>query len=261
MAAETRSQNALDTSRSWIYVLVMFYSTHQIWTAALARNRAALSVIVAQLWALLEVFGGADAVRLPRSVHSSVLRVLRPAESAVRRLIVIAARDVIAPVPKPPGLATVAKRGTSRQPPSRMSFKLIDPRKRFQVQRVIYTTQTPRISIIAPDAPFAPIFAQPPSLDRVPLPCSADRPISARRLCLRLKALTSALDDVPHQAKRLALWQFKRATEVPPKFSSPLRPGKPPGYRRRSDHEVDDILSECHSYAMGVLNEVRTNTS
>jgi hypothetical protein len=240
----------------------MFYSTHQIWTAALARNSAALAAIVAQLWALLEVFGGADAMRLPRSVHSSVLRVLRPAESALRRLIVIAARDVmVAPVPKSTGPAPIGKRVTPRKHPSRMSFKLIDPRKRFQVQRVIYTTQTPRISIIAPDAPFAPIFAQPPSLVRVPLPCAADRPMSARRLCLRLKALTSALDDIPQQAKRLARWQFKRAKEVLPKFSSPLRPGKPPGYRRRSDHEVDDILSECHSYAMGVLSEVRTNTS
>jgi hypothetical protein len=240
----------------------MFYSTHQIWTAAVARNSAALAAIVAQLWALLEVFGGADAVRLPRAVHSSVLRVLRPAESALRRLIVIAARDVVvAPVPKSAGPAPIGKRVTPRRPQARMSFKLIDPRKRFQVQRVIYTTQTPRISFIAPDAPFAPLFAQPPSLVRVPLPCAADRPMSARRLCLRLTALTSALDDIPHQAKRLARWQFKRATQVLPKFSSPLRPGKPPGYRRRSEHEVDDILSECHSYAMGVLSEVRTNTS
>jgi hypothetical protein len=238
----------------------MFYSTHQIWTAALTRNNAALATIVAQLWALLEVFGGADAVRLPRAVHSTILRVLRPAESAVRRLIVIAARDVVAPVPKPASLATFGKRVTPRQPPSRMSFKLIDPRKRFQIQCVTYTTLTPRISFIAPDAPFAPLFAQPQSPERQPIPSAAERPISARRLTLRLKALTSALEDIPRHAVRLARLRLRRTSE-PRGFFSPLRRGKPPGHRKRAQHEIDSILAECHEFAVGVLSERRPNTS
>jgi hypothetical protein len=239
----------------------MFYFSQHIWNDAVARNSAALAAIVAQLWALLEVFGGADAVRIPRAVHSTILRVLRPAESALRRLIVIAARDVtVASVPPRAGLATFGKRDAPRKPPSRMSFKLIDPRKRFQIQRVTYTTLNPRISFIAPDAPFAPVFAQPASPQRMPIPSAAERPISARRLTLRLKALTSALEDIPRQAKRLVRLQLRR-TSAPPRFSSPLRRGNPPGHRTRSQHEIDDILNECHKYALGVLSESKLDTS
>ena len=31
-----------------------------------------------------------------------------------------------------------------------------------------------------------------------------------------------------------------------PEFKSPLRPGHPPGYRRKPTHEVDEVLTECH---------------
>ena len=62
------------------------------WARAIERNSEALKGIVETLFAML---GLAPVVRLPRSVHSAVLRVLRPAESAMRRLIVIAARGLV----------------------------------------------------------------------------------------------------------------------------------------------------------------------
>jgi hypothetical protein len=34
-----------------------------------------------------------------------------------------------------------------------------------------------------------------------------------------------------------------------PSFKSPLRPGYPPGHRKRKIHEVDELLSECHGLA------------
>jgi hypothetical protein len=69
----------------------------------------------------------------PAPLHRAVLRVLRPAESALRRLIVIAAQGLevkIAPSrPKPTG--AIKRKGGKRQP----SFPLFDPRKRFGARR------------------------------------------------------------------------------------------------------------------------------
>ena len=65
------------------------------WDLAIARNSKALKGIIQVLFALLGLDGGEAAQRIPRSLHSAVLAVLRPAESAVRRLIVVAARGVV----------------------------------------------------------------------------------------------------------------------------------------------------------------------
>ena len=62
---------------------------------AIKRNSEALKGIVAALFAMLGLDGEAMVGRIPRSLHRAVLRVLRPAESAVRRLIIIAARGLV----------------------------------------------------------------------------------------------------------------------------------------------------------------------
>ena len=38
-----------------------------------------------------------------------------------------------------------------------------------------------------------------------------------------------------------------------PKFRSPLRPGRPPGYRRKPVHLVDEVLAECHWLAWDAM--------
>ncbi|TCD14236.1 hypothetical protein [Oricola cellulosilytica] len=65
------------------------------WEGAIAQNRADLERIVAALFALAGLIGMKTVATLPRSVHDQILLVLRPAESAVRRLIVTAARHVL----------------------------------------------------------------------------------------------------------------------------------------------------------------------
>ncbi len=140
-----------------------------------------------------------------------------------------------------------------------LSFQLFDPRKRFGQQRVTYTSKVPRIFFIAPAAPFSPLFAQPSE----PMPAPHREPekqISARRMCLRLKALAAALEDVPRQAKRLVRLQARRDNRK--SMIPPLRPGKPPGHRNMPTRGIDYILEECHKFAMGVLAEHRRpNTS
>ncbi len=242
----------------------MFYRFKQVWDAALVHNARALALVAADILAMLQVYGGMDAASLPRSVHSAILRVLRPAESALRRLIVIAARELV-PEPAPTKATptqTTRHHTSPRKPATSMSFQLVDPRKRFGAPRVTYTTLNPRISFIAPAAPFSPLSPQPQALpDRAPISENADRHISTRRLNLRLKAFTSALEDIPRHANRLLRWRIRREAQQPPRYYSPLRPGHPPGHRARPWHEVDDILAECHKYALGVLSEARPNTS
>jgi hypothetical protein len=77
--------------------------------------------------------------------------------------------------------------------------------------------------------------------------------VGAARLTRRLQALKLALDDLPRQARRLARWRVRREKAQSPKFKSPLRPGHPPGHRRKPVHEVDEVLIECHGLACDAM--------
>jgi hypothetical protein len=77
--------------------------------------------------------------------------------------------------------------------------------------------------------------------------------VGAERLSRRLQALKLALEDLPRQARRLARWRVRRETAKNPKFKSPLRPGPPPGHRRKKVHEVDEVLAECHWLARDAM--------
>jgi hypothetical protein len=57
------------------------------WDASIERNRMVLVGIVSSLAAMLGLAGS-----MPETVRTRVLRILRPAESAVRRLVFVMAR-------------------------------------------------------------------------------------------------------------------------------------------------------------------------
>ena len=67
------------------------------WNAAIEKNREALKRILAALVAMAGLAGGGST--LPRHLHRAVLRLLRPAESAVRRLVIVAARGLVVTLP------------------------------------------------------------------------------------------------------------------------------------------------------------------
>ena len=69
--------------------------------------------------------------------------------------------------------------------------------------------------------------------------------VNAARVIRRLEALEAALADIPRQAKRLVRWRMREEKSENPSFKTPLRPGRPPGSRRRAVHLVDELLSEC----------------
>ena len=224
------------------------------WDLAIKRNSEALNSIVAALFALLGLAGEATVARIPRSVHSAMLRVLRPAESAIRRLIVIAARGLVVKLapsrPMPKG-HMIRKGGTPRS-----FFQLFDPRKNFaelRQHRVKYTRNPPRIHIFGNDPTVASIWAARRPLAVDPAPPPSDGLVGAARLTRRLQALKLALEDLPGQARRLARWRARREAAPSPKFRSPLRPGRAPGSRRKPVHEVDEVLAECHWLAFDAM--------
>jgi hypothetical protein len=216
------------------------------WALAIERNREALKGIVTALAAMLGLADGDTAARIPFALRRAVLRVLRPAESAVRRLIVIAARGLVVELPpaRPKPTGRSIRQGGGKQRPA---FPLFDPRKRF----VRPARAVPRIHSFASDPTVAALWSASAARARVPLP--PDGSVDASRLCLRLRALKLALDDLPRQAQRLARARARRATMQILRFKSPLRPGRPPGYRRKPVHEVDHILAECHGLARDAL--------
>jgi hypothetical protein len=223
------------------------------WTKAIERNSEALKAIVAALFAMLEQAGGAAAARLPRPLYRAVLSVLRPAESAVRRLIVIAARGlVVKPAPsrpKPAPPRPMPARPIGQGGRNRLSFQLFDPRKRFAPQRLRRGPRAvPRIHIFGRDPHLVPLW-----LSRAPSAAPAAPPddglIDARRLSLRLEAVKLALENLPRQARRLARLRARREKVPELRLKSPLRPGRPPGHRKRPVHDVDRVLAECHRLA------------
>jgi hypothetical protein len=217
------------------------------WAKAIERNSEALKGIVAALFAMLAL---APAGRIPPPLRRAVLRVLRPAESAMRRLIVIAARGLV--VRLAPARAMPAEpigKGAGR---SRPSFQLFDPRQNFAgPRRRAFARNPPRIHVFGSDPRVAALWRAPrPVADPAPPP---DGLVNAERVARRLQALKLALEDLPRQARRLARWRVRRENAKAPKFRSPLRPGHPPGYRRKPVHQVDELLIECHGLAWEAL--------
>ena len=143
------------------------------WDLAIKRNSEALTGIIAALFAML---GDVTVSRLPRPVYYAVLRILRPAESAVRRLIVIATRGLVVKLapsrPMPKGLK-IGKGDKSRFP----SFQLFDTRKNFpelRQRRVKYAKHPPRIHFFGPGSWVDDLWS-------VPEPTAASAPPPGRR--------------------------------------------------------------------------------
>jgi hypothetical protein len=242
------------------------------WPKTIAKNQAALAAVVAGLVAMAGL-----AEHLPRAVYRTILRVLRPAESAVRRLIFIAARDVVvepAPVrPWPKGLV-IAGKGKGSKSARVPAFQLFDPRKRFdlgQPRRKPFAKPGtgPRSWLVEATGPdsydagiLCPLFRPRPAAKPAPVPPPIPVPlpdgsVSAKRLQRRLAAIKAALENIPRQAIRMARWKARRAAIrlKRPTILEPLRNGPPPGHRKEPVEDVDVLLNECHSLAKDVMRE------
>jgi hypothetical protein len=254
------------------------------WNAAIERNREALRRVLVMLVGMAELSGGAT---LPRHLHRAVLRLLRPAEAAARRLIIVVARGLVVALPpprprKPKPTSTILRNGIGTgivmprhllrqaslsRPGSRsLALPLFDPLPVWGGRRRPVAHSVPRISVPGCSTPF------PVAPRRLPSP---DDPMNAARLALRLEALGRALDDLPGQARRFARWKARGADAVSTQNGNsraagrfrrvwPLRPGRPPGGRlahydpdaprRKNIRDVDEILAHTHALARYALS-------
>ncbi len=221
------------------------------WEQAVAVNREALARIVAGFVALLAAFEG--ELRLPLGVYRVVSLGLFKSETAVRRLIVIAARGLTVSLqprrPMPAGLVIRSEGETTRP----MAFQLFDQRVSYAWVEQAPPITGPRIRVVdepSPHAQFLALFKRPRSGLS-----SATATLNLRR---RLDATVRALANIPREAQRMARWKARRMALANPKFVSPIRPGPPPGRDKHSKAEIDMILRECHALAFQAL---RADTS
>ncbi len=214
------------------------------WTLAIDRHRDALLRMVA---ALLLMAGGGQV--MPRHVRTGIWRVLRPAEAAFRRLVVVVklvlkieARTRVSR--GGPVSAGGFSRGTGASVPA---FALFDARKSFKPRSAWRGRKPePNIRFFDDVEIFEPVVISSP-----------DDEVSPAQLMRRLSALQAALGDVPKQARRLARWEAKREAgrSETGKYIAPIRPGKPPGHRDRGQHPVDFVLKDCHALALYALHD------
>ena len=134
-----------------------------------------------------------------------MLRVLRPAESAMRRLIVIAARGLVVKVvpsrPMPKGLK-IGKSGATQ-----FLLPTLRYAERFPgaapAPRKVRASNPPRIHFFGGVPRVVALWpVRPPVAVAVP-PLPPDGLVNAERLFRRLNSLKFALDDLPRQARRL----------------------------------------------------------
>ncbi len=211
------------------------------WKLSIRKNREALVTIVAGLIAMVR-----QTETMPSPVRRSITRILRPAESALRRLIVVVAA-VLSQKAREAAEARAEGSDKSEIPLPDFStfarydrlpaFPLIDPYKRFWAIRRISAADIPRISV-------------PGVFDRTPLP-EPKEPADAASLLRRIRKLQYALHTLPRQARRLNRLMVKRSKAEPgPGRTGPIRPGHPPGHQTKPRHQVDNILRDCHWLAL-----------
>ena len=129
---------------------------------------------------------------------------------------------------------------------------MADPLKRFGHRRsYVPAHAAPRI-----------IFFHGPIPHRLPPPPGPHDQIDATRLALRLAGISRALSDLPAQAQRYVRWKARNAARkvgrvVVPR--SPLRPGRAPGWRKRSKDEINEILADMQYFAREVLAQPDTS--
>jgi hypothetical protein len=237
----------------------MFYSVGMDRSSAIEHWRVPLLGVIAELFAKMGLTEGGSVERVPKALHAYVLRRLRSAESAVRRLIVATARDIVLEYePPPPAKAKKPKTSSSDKSKAdveakprrerRPQFNLFDTLKRFG-RRFKKKVRRPEPHVHSIESFFQQRAAA-AAQALVEQAAVDDGMINAANLVRRLVAVMDAVQDIPGHAMRLARWQARPKEDRRPERWSPLRVGRPPGFRQRPIHEVDRILKECHWLAI-----------
>lgn len=209
-------------------------------------NRIALLRVMAVMFDAVGIEEGGSVGVVKQRIRLLVLRMLGPAEAAVRRLIFLKARDLPTPehVSRPAPDKTIP-RGDGRS--KRRAFPLFDKRKRQGGGRKERPSGPgPRIFFLdGSDPDYTP--------EPEKAPVQPDDLVDANSMCQRLNAALDALRDLDKQAKRLKRAEARRKLSPRLAGQGVLRGHLPPCHRMkgRSPGEiaVDEILESLQYFA------------
>jgi len=229
------------------------------WEAAIDRQCEAVRRVIAGLVAMA-CFGygpclrirraglAGEAKNLRRDVYLMLTRLLRPTESAVRRILFVLARDLPLPILTPAparrrGLPILAL-GSAEIGPRPVGFVLADPLR--DPKATMRRKRAGQLSIPRIWSVGAPVPA--PTLPtRLPGPFDL---IDATRISQRLDALARVMDDLPRHARRIARWKARQASGLIRNRLSPLLARAPGTPRQRGPaaqmHAIFGTLRELN---------------
>jgi len=208
------------------------------WQLVLTHNRTALLGLIATMLGMMP-----EGRVITRAARRRVLEILLPSESCVRRLIVIAMRNVKKPTVRKRAAPTRSiPRGekASGQVPV---FDLFDPRRRVETGKLRHPRVPPRVS-------FFDEWTPRPRREKA----TDEDELDTASLHRRIAAMQQALDDLPRQARRLAR-VIARRRQAGNLRVKPMRPGRPPGHRERGKRPVDEMLAGLNYLALWILEE------
>jgi hypothetical protein len=221
-------------------------------------HRQTLLAIITTLFALAGFTPTRASQSIPHKLRLEILRTLRPAEAALRRLIVIAARGLILkpgqPRTMPPGLAKELRHHRQRRT-SLPVFQLSDHHIPIaEPARRAYAKKAPRIFMIAPIDPTVAAIWQAHAAPPVAQPVLAEP--ENEPLTRRLEAMRAALENLPAQARRMLRWIARRKAMAKTRLihCSPLRAGRAPYLPPTPLRDVDFVLERCHLLAREALS-------
>jgi len=217
------------------------------WTKAIARKHYELQSLIASLCVLMAITNAASSTARGRCIVA-MLHIVRPTESALRRLIVIVAARMhasgqsICVNQKTQTMIFLSERKSSGQMKERIpAFCLFDKRKRFGRIDHGYASRArlraqPRIWVAGITNPNRPGSTR----------CRSHPSVSAQRVAQRIRAMARAIETLPAQTRRLMRVLENRSHRPPgPRRIGPLRPGLPPAWRRNARHPSDHTLADC----------------
>ncbi len=213
----------------------------------LEKNWPRFAALVALIASLLD---GSNI--FTRALRSRVLKLVRPAESMARRLLVLMAlkdassfgrlRLRLHKAGKAPDVVSIA--GTAPHP------EPVEGR----------APHAPSLRLFEPYPDFGLLCSEPPARPETPLDTEqADRsaePVNDAPTLARLAALQAVLANSHCHVRRMARW-LARHTRRPGR-TSPLGVGPPPGaVQRPPDRPLNDALRDCHYFAREALATCR----
>jgi hypothetical protein len=187
------------------------------WGPVVGKNLKALRRVLVMLVALAQFNGlghgntaGHGPATLPRHLHRFVLRLLRPAEAAARRLIIVAARGLAVEfTPHPPRGPKAERQAQTGSVFDHVNSRIVSALLAISTPSAVEKQRRKPVQSLPMLDPLIRLRNRRPPA--TPAAASApDDPLDASRLHRRIAALGHALDDLPAQAQRMARWLAQR---------------------------------------------------